>query len=143
MRTHDVTMGVYTNYVIHILKVISTSPFSNIIVFVTNNSIGELPATITVKVADKSVSKQSTVINLWVDLAGENGATINGGNYQFIQTEDITRAGVGIQPYGSVMFPANAGAVNLEIKMGDVIYKADTNLDRTANVGDTIQFTKQ
>lgn len=143
MRTQDVTMGLYTNYVLHIWKVISTSPFSNIIVFATNNSISELPATITAKVADKSVSDQSTVINLWVDLAGDNGATINGGVYQFIQTKEITQAGVGIQPYGSVMFPKNAGAVNLEIKMGDSVYKADTNLDKTANVGDTIQFTKQ
>ena len=48
-----IASGLYWNYFYHVWKTISTSPFSNAVVFVTDTATITLPKTITAEVASK------------------------------------------------------------------------------------------
>lgn len=135
-----VASGMYWNYFYNVWKTVSTSPYANSIVFVTSAADVDLPETYTIKVNEVSKGENATVITLSND-AGDVG--VNGGNIHFIQTKEATQAGIGIQEYGAVMIPSNAGAVKLELEVGGVIYEAGANLDNTAAVGDTLTFSKK
>lgn len=133
-----VASGMYWNYFYNVWKTVSTSPYANTIVFATDGASQELPATYTIKVADKSVGENATVISLWTNVDGLPGIT--GGDLEFVQTQAATQAGIAIHKYGAVMFPPNAPAVTLEFVVNGVTYQSQTNLDPSADVGDTIVF---
>ena len=133
-----VASGMYWNYFYNVWKTVSTSPYANTIVFATDGASQELPATYTIKVADKSVGENATVISLWTNVDGLPGIT--GGDLEFVQTQAATQAGIAIHKYGAVMFPPNASAVTLEFVVNGVTYQSQTNLDPSADVGDTIVF---
>ena len=97
-----------------------------------------MPETYTIKVANKSKGENGTVITLWTNVEGLPG--IAGGNLEFVQTKAATEAGIGIHEYGAVMFPPNASAVTLEFVVNGVTYQSQTNLDPSADVGDSIVF---
>lgn len=133
-----VASGMYWNYFYNVWKTVSTSPYANTIVFATDSASQALPETYTIKVADKSTGENGTVISLWTNVDGLPG--IAGGNLEFVQTKDATQAGIAIHKYGAVMFPPNALAVKLEFVVNGVTYQSQTNLDASADVGDTIVF---
>lgn len=130
--------GLYWNYFLNVWKTVSSSPFSNAVVFV--NGEVALPNTINVTVVDKSVSDVATTLSL----VAEEKVALTGGAYGFIQNEETMTAGVGVHPYGGIMFPSDSDAsVTLEIEVGDTVYTAGTTVSTNNNVGDTIVFTKQ
>lgn len=133
-----VASGMYWNYFYNVWKTVSTSPYANTIVFATDSASKALPETYTLKVADKSVGENATVISLWTNVEGLPG--IAGGNLEFVQTQAATQAGIAIHKNGAVMFPPNASAVTLEFVVNGVTYQSQTNLDPTADVGDAIVF---
>lgn len=135
-----VASGMYWNYFYNVWKTVSSSPFSNAIVFVDDSADTTLPNNITVEVTGKTISEEATVITL--EPQADN-ATIENRNYQFIQTEACVKALVAVHKYGAIIFPANANAQYIEFKIGNVVYKSATTVGTTVNVGDTVTFTRE
>lgn len=135
-----VASGLYWNYFYNVWKTISTSPFSNAIVFVDNKASIDMPATVTVEVTNKVISEENTVLTLTPNF---ETASLANSNYVFVQTEDAVAAGVGVQPYGAYLIPANAAGVLGKIVINDTTYNSDAKaVINTLNVGDTLTFTK-
>lgn len=132
-----VASGMYWNYFLNVWKTVSSSPFSNAIVFVDSSADTDLPDTITAEVTGKSVSENATVITLEVQ---EDDAVLVGTTPRFIQTEDAVEEGIAIHKYGAVIFPANADSINIEFEVNGTVYTSTTKLADTADVGDTLSF---
>lgn len=138
-----VASGLYWNYFYHTWKTISSSQFANAIVFVANAATTNLPATITFEVVDKSISEAATVLCLEPQV---DGARLEPHNVQLVQTEQATKAGVGVQKYGALLIPASATATNLVLSatVNGTTYnaKASVTINASAAVGATIVLDK-
>lgn len=134
--------GLYWNYFYHVWKTISSSPFSNAIVFVTDTAEIAPKESYTVKLTGKDTSDVATVFTLGVQ---DDTATLVQGTYQFTQTEQATTDGVAILPYGAIMIPASASAkaVTLEMTINGVTYKGATTINAASDVGATVTMNKQ
>lgn len=136
-----VASGLYWNYFYHTWKTISSSQFANAIVFVANTATTSLPANITFKVVDKSISETATVLCLepQVDVA-----TLEPHNVQLVQTEAATTVGIGVQKYGALLIPASAATkeLTLEASVNGVKYTAGTTINASANIGASVVFSK-
>lgn len=132
-----VSSGMYWNYFLNSWKTVSTSPFSNAVVFVSGEI--ETPGSITVEVQDKSIGESGTVLTVVPQV---DGANLVGGQYQFVQTKALTQAGVAIHPYGAVIIPKdNSTEVTLEMKVSGHTYKADSSISSAQEVGNTVTMS--
>ena len=126
-----VASGQYWNYFYNVWKTVSSSPFSNAIVFVTGEASAE-PTTVTGKVANVDVSEVATIYEIETD-----------ERVEFIQTEALTKKGIAVHKYGAIIIPkdklSGLTTLTLEVKLGAKTYTKDITL---ANVktGDTITF---
>ena len=140
MTEKHVASGMYWNYFYNVWKTVSSSPFSNAIVFVLDTATTTLPATITTKVTDKGVSETATVMTVE---AVEGTPTLVAGNIKFVQTGDAVTKGVAIHRYGGLMFPADSSAsITLELDVDGVKYTATTPVTVDTEVGTEIKFNK-
>lgn len=131
-----VASGEYWNYFLNSWKTISSSPFSNAIVFCEGAAAPEMPDSITVHVDGKDVAENATVLTLSVDM--EDPALI-GGNVNFVQTEEATTAGVAIHKYGAVIFPpASTASLKLVASVNGQLYQAATPVTTATAIGDTL-----
>ena len=133
-----VASGEYWNYFYNVWKTVSSSPFSNAIVLVADTKEPELPASVTLKVADKSVSKEATVVTVVTDL---EEPAFTGGNLQFVQTEDAVKNGVAVHRYGAYIFPAAASDVDVVFTINGKQYKTTEKIGAAAEVGGTLTAT--
>lgn len=135
-----VASGLYWNYFYHTWKTISSSRFANAIVFVSNTATS-LPTTITFQVVDKSISETATVLCLEPQV---EGATLEPHNVQLVQTEQATKAGVGVQKYGALLIPASAVATDLVLSatVNGTTYTASAAIKASAEVGTNIVLDK-
>lgn len=150
-----VTSGLYWNYNLHVWKTVSSSPFSNAVVFVDSTDIDNMPNTLSGTVVSKGIASDgATVINVELD----NTGIINNVAIKFLQTEAATEDAIAIHPYGSIIFSGGDGAedeVALNVMVGDTLYVSGTattvesvttyaaaNLEADADVGDTVTFVK-
>lgn len=131
--------GLYWNYFYHTWKTISSSPFSNAVVFVTNKATITAPESVTVEISSKDIADVGTVFGLEVQ---DDNATLQNGFYEFVQSEDATTKGIAIQKYGAVTFPVGQTTTKLQMIYGGVAYEATTELTTGANVGATLTFSK-
>ena len=126
-----VASGQYWNYFYNVWKTVSSSPFSNAIVFVTDGTSTD-PTTVTGKVANVDVSEVATIYEIETD-----------ERVEFIQTEALTRSGVAVHKYGAIIIPADKvtelTTLTLEVKLGAKTYTTDITL-ANVNTGDTITF---
>ena len=126
-----VASGQYWNYFYNVWKTVSSSPFSNAIVFVTGEASAE-PTTVTGKVANVDVSEVATIYEIETD-----------ERVEFIQTEALTKKGIAVHKYGAIIIPkdklSGLTTLTVEVKVGAKTYTKDITL---ANVktGDTITF---
>lgn len=136
-----VASGLYWNYFYHTWKTISSSRFANAIVFVANTATISLPDTITFEVVGKSVSETATVLCLEPQV---DGATLKPHNVQLVQTEQATKAGVGVQKYGALLIPASATTTNLVLSatVNGTTYNASATINASAEVGATVALDK-
>lgn len=134
-----VSSGLYWNYFYNVWKTVSSSPFSNAIVFVSEGANVALPETLTVEVTDKSVAENGTVLSLAVQ---EDDPSLAPSAYTFVQTQSAVENGVAVHKYGAVIYPPNANAINLAITVNGVTYNSATTVATTLNVGDTVTFNK-
>ena len=138
-----VASGMYWNYFYNVWKTISSSPFSNAIVFVTDAATTTLPASVTVAITDKSSSKTATTLTLMPQFTDP---TLSSSALKFHQTEALTKAGIAVHPYGAILIPESQAktAIVVEAEIDGTVYKAASTATISAanKVGDTVVLTK-
>lgn len=136
-----VAAGLYWNYFYHQWKTISSSPFANAVVFVTDTAATALPATITAEITDKSVSEDAITLTL---KASADGATLAPNNVNFVQTEALTTAGIAVHPFGALLIPASQAATTIKLvaTINGTEYTGATNITSASNVGASVTLNK-
>lgn len=135
-----VASGLYWNYFYHVWKTVSTSDFSNAVVFVLENATLTAPEQL-----EFAVTNADTAENDWtVSFKYIGPDTLADTRYQFVQSETATKNGIAVQPYGTIIAPINniTTSLPLEIQMGGVTYTSTASAINTWNVGKTFTFTK-
>ena len=138
-----VASGMYWNYFYNVWKTISSSPFSNAVVFVTGEGSGDLDS-LTVAITDKSYNETATTLTLMTKFAGPDGERYDSVNLRFHQTEALTKAGIAVHPYGAFLIPADQAktAFVVEAELNGTVYTSSTKISAANKVGDTIELTK-
>ena len=119
----NVTSGEYWNYNLNIWKTVSSSPFSNAVVFVTSSASIGAPNSLVYTVSDMSGDKHNDVITLTLK---DGGGIVTGADGKFLQNEDLTTAGVAVHPYGAFIVPKKNPAITIapevQIPINDTKY---------------------
>ena len=136
-----VASGLYWNYFYHTWKTISSSPFANAVVFVTDSATVTLPQQFTVEVTDKTTSDIATTLTLTAD---RTDASLQPFNVQFVQTEALTKDGIAVHPYGAMLIPASAVAKDITVvaTINGESYTGATTLNGSSEVGATVNMVK-
>ena len=132
-----VASGQYWNYFYNVWKTVSSSPFSNAIVFATDEKV-IMPTQIKATVDGVDVSDVATILTLDTNL---DAVGLVGGNVEYLQTRQATEKGVAIQKYGAVVIPKNVvDAISLEIKVNGTTYYAQTTVNAETGANTEIVF---
>lgn len=133
-----VSSGLYWNYNLTVEKTISYSPFSNAVALFAPAAAIDNPDELTVEILQKSISPEATVLTLGVN----NDGGVFSSAYSFVQTEDLTKAGIAVHPYGALMIPASksASSIALELTVEGITYYAQTNITSASAVGATVKM---
>lgn len=136
-----VASGLYWNYFYHQWKTVSTSPFANAVVFVTDTATIAEPENITAKIVDKSVSEQAITLTL---KASADSDTLAPNNVAFVQTEQLTTDGIAVHPFGALLIPVTKAAANIKLvaTINGVTYTGATNITSASEVGATVVMNK-
>ena len=138
MSEANIASGMYWNYFYNVWKTVSSSPFSNAIAFVeANYPVDEPPVSITASIISKDVSKNATVFTIKADTDNADAELYN---VKFVQTEDLTKKGIAVHPYGAVIIPASQVATKITLvgKIGNKTYTGQTQIDASSAVGVTV-----
>lgn len=138
-----VASGEYWNYFYNVWKTVSSSPFSNAIVFVTSSQSITPASSYDATISDISIGEEGMAISLQFP----DGVSAVGGNPKFIQNENATELGIGVKKYGSLVIPLplsalQASVLDLEAKVNGVGYTSADFAFGNAEVGDTVTFAK-
>ena len=138
MTEKYVASGEYWNYFFNVWKTVSSSPFSNAVVFVTETANIEPATTFDVEVTDKSVSDERTVLTLKVK---NTNPTLVLGDVEFTQSIEAIDNGIGIHKYGVVMM-SNTNPVDLTLTAtaNGKEYKANATINVETEVGTVVKF---
>ncbi len=127
-----VSSGLYWNYFYNVWKTVSSSPFSNAVVFMDSQSVITVPNTFTATVDGVVTGSTGTIVTLSIP-----------DNVNMVQTEDATEAGVAVHKYGAIILPDATDTYTPVAVIGDVYYDGGTDVSVESAVGDTITFTKR
>ena len=143
MTEKYVASGMYWNYFYNVWKTVSSSPFSNAIVFVADSATITPANSYTVRVDGKTESEEATVLTLSVETADKAPTLVN-SNYSFEQTEALTKAGIAIQKYGAVIIPASqvATEITLVMTINGVTYTGATTINGSTTVDTAVTMNK-
>lgn len=132
-----VASGMYWNYFYHTWKTVSSSPFANAVVFVTDAASVALPKTLTCEIITKDVSEEAIVFAISADT---DGASLAPNSVHFIQTEALTTAGIAVQKYGAIIIPASQSAteITIEAEVNGTVYTGTTTITSASEVGTTV-----
>lgn len=144
MTEKYVASGMYWNYFYNVWKTVSSSPFSNAIVFVADSATITPANSYTVRVDGKTESDEATVLTLSVETADKAPTLVN-SNYSFEQTEALTKAGIAIQKYGAVIIPTSqvATEITLVMTINGVTYTGATTINGSTAVDTTVTMNKK
>lgn len=136
-----VASGLYWNYFYHTWKTVSNSPFANAVVFVTSAANVTLPATVTVHVDAKDESDVATVFTISADF---EEASLEPQNVNFVQTEELTTAGIAVQKYGGLIIPASKVGTDITLvaEINGTTYTAATTINGSTDVDATVTLNK-
>lgn len=136
-----VASGLYWNYFYHTWKTVSSSPFANAITFITEEATITLPESITVHVGMKDETDDATVFTLNTEF--EN-ASLEPHCVNFVQTKELTTAGIAVQPYGGIMIPNSQvdTKITLVAKINGTKYTATTPITGATTVDTAITLNK-
>ena len=141
-----IAAGLRWNYFYHTWKTISTSPFSNMCVFVKSSASLGTPTEVVYKVS--SVDTDATgnkVVNMDVySITGGTALTYN--NMKLVENQSMTTYGVAVQPYGSLIIPSTAtgtNSVNVDATDGVNTYRYARTITqlRGLSAGDTLTLS--
>lgn len=132
-----VASGMYWNYFYHTWKTVSSSPFANAVVFVTDAASIALPKTLTCEIITKDVSEEAIVFAISADT---DSASLAPNSVHFIQTEALTTAGIAVQKYGAIIIPASQSAteITIEAEVNGTVYTGATTITSASEVGATV-----
>lgn len=132
-----VASGMYWNYFYHTWKTVSSSPFANAVVFVTDAASVALPKTLTCEIITKDVSEEAIVFAISADT---DGASLAPNSVHFIQTETLTTAGIAVQKYGAIIIPASQSTaeITIEAEVNGTVYTGITTITSASEVGTTV-----
>ena len=134
MSEQYVASGLYWNYFYNVWKTVSSSPFSNAVVFVASTATTTLPETITLTVKSIEVANSTKVVTL----AAADGVSLVGGELKFVQTRSNTENGIGVEPYGAYLFDDPTQEADIRCLIGTTEYNTETKITAETAVGDTI-----
>lgn len=132
-----VASGLYWNYFYHTWKTVSSSPFANAIVFVSSEANIPLPKTIEVHVDMKDETDDATVFTLSPKF---EKASLASQCVKFIQTKELTNAGIAVQKYGGLIIPHSKVDTNIQLTV-DILgtrYTNATPITGATPVGETV-----
>lgn len=137
MTEKYISSGLRWNYFYHTWKTISYSPFSNAVVFVTNDADIDAPDSLKFVVSAVDSAEYAKVITLMPNFENALGDR----NVLFNQSEALTTMGVAVLPYGAIFVPSNVEAENITLvaKLGSSTYTA--TLPLASEIGDEVNFT--
>ena len=135
-----VASGLYWNYFYHVWKTVSTSDFSNAVVFVLDSATLTAPESLEFIVTNTDTSDEAWTVSFKYN----SDDTLADTRYQFVQTETATKNSIAIQPYGAIIAPIDkvTTSLPLEIQMGGVTYTSIESAINTWNVGTKFTFNK-
>lgn len=121
-----VASGLYWNYFYHTWKTVSYSPFANAVTFVTAGTSVIPPLTYNLKIDSKDESNGTTVFTF--SLTNKVGIAPQGAN--FVQTDELTQAGIAVQKYGALIIPFEqlGTPITLECEIDGLRYVAETTI---------------
>lgn len=122
-----VASGLYWNYFYNVWKTVSSSPFSNAIVFVDRATAIVAPTNIPVTVDGKSVTDDGVTVYTF---AIEDTETLSHTNVAFEQSQTAVAAGIAVHKYGAAIVPENASYTPTAY-IGDKKYTAVTAVSGT------------
>ena len=117
-----VAAGDYWNYFLNIRKTVSYSPFSNIVAFTTASDSALTTYTLTVDSVSTDADGNHVIAF----------ATADNRPVRFVQTEDMTEAGIAVKPYGLLIVPVNDLSTGSEITG----FEIDVDFDGTVLVAE-------
>ena len=122
-----VASGLYWNYFFHVWKTVSSSPFSNAIVFVDSTATITAPSTISLTVTDITKNGNAAIYTL----TPADPASLQDSNLEFLQDSTSTQNGIAVHKYGAVIVPIAASAASqvsytTKAKLGDATYTASS-----------------
>lgn len=128
------------NFWLHVWKIVSHSPFHNIVALTNDGTITPIPASFTATVQSRDTAGGVTTMTLdFADIKGVGG----GGDPVLVQTEDLLAAKVAVTPRGSVFFAQGAtSAGKLTAKVDTDEFTAGADLTSETKVGTVLTFTK-
>ena len=140
MSEKYVASGEYWNYFYNVWKTVSSSPFSNAVVFVDDAVSVTAPETFNAEILSIDKNEDGTVITMKPAL---DTAAINNYSYKFIQTEDMVKQKIAVHPYGAFIFSPNAANCKIVCELGGATYSTAAAFDYTAaSVGSTVALGK-
>ena len=140
MTEKYVASGEYWNYFYNVWKTVSSSPFSNAVVFVDDAVSVTAPATFNAEILSIDKNEDGTVITMKPAL---DTAAINNYSYKFIQTEDMVKQKIAVHPYGAFIFSPNAANCKIMCELGGAAYSTSAVFDyAAASVGDMVALVK-
>lgn len=136
-----VASGLYWNYFYHTWKTVSSSPFANAIVFATSAATITVPDSITVHIDAKDESDTATVFTLSADF---ETASLEPSAVSFVQTEELTTAGIAVQRYGAIIIPHDKVATDIKLvaTIGETQYTATTIINGSSAVDASVTLNK-
>ena len=133
-----VASGLYWNYFLNIWKTVSSSPFSNMLVFCDDGATITDPATLVFKVD----SVETAGNNVIVTLIPSESASLQPSSYTFVETEGMAEALIAVHKYGAIIAPNDAEAFDLKAKTATASYTLASFDVTAAKIGDTVTLTK-
>lgn len=128
-----VASGMYWNYFYNNWKTVSSSPFSNMVVFMDTSAVPADPATVTATVQSVVKADNATIVTFTLP-----------DNMQLVQTQGAVKAGVAVHPYGAVILPKTTDTYTVDATIGATHYDSKANaVTAELAVGDTITLTKR
>ena len=141
-----VASGMYWNYFYHVWKTVSSSPFSNAVVFVDDGATISLPASVQFKIAEVADNGNAKVFTLELNDAT---AALSPQNVIFVQDETAVEHAIAVHKFGAIIMGTDTTA---DTYVATYTPKATINGQghtasaainvTTAKVGDTVTLAK-
>ena len=138
-----VSSGLYWNYFYHTWKTISTSPFANAVAFVDSTAEVALPETLTLHWDAKDETEKAITLTMHADA---KDVTLAPNEVNFVQTEELTTAGIAVQKYGGMLVPETqfTTPMTMVANIGEQLYEATETVTPTeVHVNGTLTLNKK